>query len=680
MSTRLDCPAAACWQLVLEQSLSADQRAPYEQHLEACPHCQDQIHRADVYATLVRDLGRRLGDPTVVPADPTLLQALQELHSRPAAQESADLSFLQPPARHDLLGMLGPYEVIEVIGQGGMGIVFKAFEPALQRLVAIKVLAPALAGSARARLRFTREAQAAAAIRHEHVVPIYGVSETEGLPYLVMQYIPGGSLQELLDRSGPLALDDVLRLGQQTASGLAAAHARGLIHRDIKPANLLLHGEPGVLTSGVVHAKLTDFGVARAVDDIGLTQSGVVAGTPAYMAPEQARDEPVDQRADLFSLGCVLYAACTGVAPFRGTTTLEVLRQVSEEMPVPLCTLRPEVPAWLEALIDRLLAKDPAERCQSAAEVASELERGGPPSDQAPRTRWPWLLALGGTFLAFLTGFVLLAQQAPEPAPPAGPVEFSHDFRGKALPAELKPLGNEQWLHFEPEGLRITLPADRADLNPVGVVSTFALKGDFELTTTFEILHAEVPQAGWGVGVKLYIEKGPPSREGANIARLARAKDQQILMWDRAIGPPDGSRRFEGRPSSCTAKQGRLRLKRTGAVLHYQWSPDTSGEAFEEVRQAEYGSDDIAIFTLSGTTGRQPCRLDVRLLDLCVRGVASAPAPLPPRRSTWKAWLALLLLILLAAAAGLAAWQSQRARARKARAPAKDATDKTRRS
>src|SRR6185312_14648972 len=160
------------------------------------------------------------------------------------AEEPLDLYFLAPAPRPGLLGMLGEYEVQEVIGQGGFGVVLKGYEPALHRLVAIKVLSPALAGSAVARKRFTRETQAAAAVCHEHVVAVYGVHEQAGLPYLVMQYVAGESLQERLDRTGPLELVDIVRIGLQTAQGLAAAHAQGLIHRDIKPANLLLEGEP----------------------------------------------------------------------------------------------------------------------------------------------------------------------------------------------------------------------------------------------------------------------------------------------------------------------------------------------------------------------------------------------------------------------------------------------------
>src|SRR5262249_51527235 len=192
----------------------------------------------------------------------------------------------------------------------GMGIVLRAFDEKLRRVVAIKVMAAKLATNAAARRRFTREAQAAAAVSHDHIVTIHAVEEEGGLPYQVMQYVSGLSLQQRLDRDGPLELKEILRIGTQTAAGLAAAHARGLIHCDIKPANILLE-------SNVERARITDFGLARAGAEASLTQCGVVAGTPQYMSPEQAEGRPVDHRTDRFSLGRVLYAMCAGRATFR---------------------------------------------------------------------------------------------------------------------------------------------------------------------------------------------------------------------------------------------------------------------------------------------------------------------------------------------------------------------------
>ncbi len=285
----------------------------------------------------------------------------------PLSADAADsLPFLAPSDKPGALGRLGHYEVLDVIGRGGMGVVLRAFDERLHRVVAIKVMAAQLATSATARQRFTREARAAAAVTHDNVVTIHAVEETDGLPYLVMQYVDGASLQERLDRSGPLQLHEVLRIGAQTAAGLAAAHQQGLVHRDIKPANILLE-------NGVERVKLTDFGLARAAADASLTQSGAVAGTPQYMSPEQARGQAVDQRTDLFSLGSVLYALCTGRAPFRAGNGMAVLKRVCEEAPTPIREANPEIPDWLAAIVDRLHAKDPAERFQSAAEVAEML-------------------------------------------------------------------------------------------------------------------------------------------------------------------------------------------------------------------------------------------------------------------------------------------------------------------
>jgi len=185
---------------------------------------------------------------------------------------------------------------------------------------------------------------------------------------LVMEYVPGGSLQDRLDRHGPLALPEILRIGMQTAAGLAAAHAQGLVHRDVKPANILLE-------NGIERVKLTDFGLARAMADASMTQSGLIAGTPHYMAPEQARGESVDHRADLFSLGSTLYAMCTGVPPFRAETPMAVVRRVADDRPRPIRELNPEIPAWLEAIVERLHAKSPGERFASASELADLLGR-----------------------------------------------------------------------------------------------------------------------------------------------------------------------------------------------------------------------------------------------------------------------------------------------------------------
>lgn len=281
-------------------------------------------------------------------------------------EEPDDLHFLQPSTGPDSLGRIGHYEVLEILGRGGFGIVFRALDELLQRVVALKVLAPAIAATSPARRRFLREARASAKIRHENAIQVYDVEE-QPLPYLVMEFIPGETLQQRIDRIGPLEASEIVRIGRQIAEGLAAAHATGLIHRDIKPGNVLIE------TGTHERVRITDFGLARAADDASLTQSGVLAGTPMYMAPEQAKGESLDPRADLFSLGSVMYVMASGRPPFRAATTFAVLKRVVEEEPRSIRDVIPEVPQWLCEIIARLQAKKPEDRFQSAREVADVL-------------------------------------------------------------------------------------------------------------------------------------------------------------------------------------------------------------------------------------------------------------------------------------------------------------------
>src|SRR5262249_3818107 len=290
------------------------------------------------------------------------------------------LDFLVPSEKPGSLGRLGHYEVVEGVGRGGMGVVLRAFDTKLHRVVALKALAPQLGTSSAARQRFVREARAGAAVTHDHIIAIHAVEDAGPVPYLVMQFIDGPTLQKKLDRTGQLPLKEILRIGLQIAEGLAAAHRQGLVHRDVKPANILLE-------NGIERVKITDFGLARAGDDASLTHSGMVAGTPMYMSPEQADGLPVDFRSDLFSLGSVLYTMCTGRPPFRAPSPMAVLKRVCEETPRPIGEINPELPPWLGDLVARLHAKAPADRFSSAREVAdllarhlAELQHGGTPS------------------------------------------------------------------------------------------------------------------------------------------------------------------------------------------------------------------------------------------------------------------------------------------------------------
>jgi serine/threonine protein kinase len=291
---------------------------------------------------------------------------------------AADLSFLAPPSEPGALGRLDHYEVLEVVGRGGMGVVLRARDTKLLRIVALKVLAALVAASSTARQRFLREARAAAAVRDERVVTIYAVCDDATVPYLVMEFIDGCTLEALLRSGGSLEVKEILRIGIEVARGLAAAHQHGLIHRDVKPANILMG-------SAVQHVKLSDFGLARSAGDPSLTDAGIIAGTPLYMAPEQVAGEPIDVRADLFSLGSVLYELCTGQPAFQAATSFAVMRRICDETPRPIRELNPNVPEPLCRLIDRLHAKNPADRPASANEVA-DLLAGLQETISEPRT------------------------------------------------------------------------------------------------------------------------------------------------------------------------------------------------------------------------------------------------------------------------------------------------------
>lgn len=353
------------------QALERESGSPRTAYLdEACGDDADLRQRVEQLLQSHSDAGSFLGQPVlgssltsdVTPGGET------ETHAPDESAGNATIDFLKPSDRPGSLGRLDHYDVMEVVGRGGMGIVLRAFDEKLHRVVALKVMAYEVAGSAAARKRFSREAKAAAAVVHDHIVPIHAIEESGPTPYLVMQFIEGQSLQQKIDAEGSLELKEVLRIGMQIASGLAAAHKQGLVHRDIKPSNILLE-------NGVQRVKITDFGLARAVDDASVSQSGIVAGTPQYMSPEQADGQAVDHRSDLFSLGSVMYAMCTGRPPFRAASTVATLKRVCEDTPRPIRELNPDMPEWLADIIVALHAKRPDERFQSAKDVAVALEQ-----------------------------------------------------------------------------------------------------------------------------------------------------------------------------------------------------------------------------------------------------------------------------------------------------------------
>jgi serine/threonine protein kinase len=454
MSTVTSCPTSADLQQFLLGKLGQGDAGLIEEHLARCESCSKTLHTLpaeDTMVAAVRQAGK--GTPAAIrsPLVSRLIDGIRAsgvVETRPAQDDAAELlKRCHPPQSADELGRFGAYRLRRVIGSGGMAVVFLAEDGQLRRLVALKVLKPSVAARPAARERFLREAQAAAAIRHDNVVAIYAVGEEAGIPYMALEYLEGEPLDALLLREGSLPASEAIAIARQIAEGLAAAHLLGLIHRDIKPANIFLvrdaHSSPdgdafGVTASGSrPHVKVLDFGLARfALDDPQLTQAGTVLGTPAFMSPEQARRETVDRRGDIFSLGSVVYRMCTGFLPFRGTDTMAVLMSLAVDDPEPPHSLNPEIPPALSDLILRMLAKQPADRPGSVAEVINALidiqqpsspsgtqRRSGKPPAVSPRrggtsrSGAPWsgkplitAAAAMGVFLAAIVATVIYIQ------------------------------------------------------------------------------------------------------------------------------------------------------------------------------------------------------------------------------------------------------------------------------
>ncbi|HUY33449.1 MAG TPA: protein kinase [Pirellulales bacterium] len=460
------CPDQEALERLLRGLMAEDETRRLEQHLLECARCCQATRALNVSDTLL-DALRGVSALDGLPGDPDVLEMIDRLKTlrryAPRAAGESILSgdgstdgdawgleeLLDPPQAEGELGRLAGYRVLRLLGAGGMGVVFVAEDPPLSRRVALKVMKRALAAREEHRLRFLREARAAAAIDHPHVVTVHQVGEHRGIPFLVMQLLKGESLDDRLRRlasrraaqaprcqppvhaaqeqdeqgadaprspgrtaeprprlgsadeqgadaprsPGLLPLDECLRIGRETAEALAVAHRQGLVHRDVKPANIWLESPGGWV-------KLVDFGLARVVEDQGhVTHTGEILGTPAFMSPEQARGDAVGPRADLFSLGAVLYRLTTGRQPFQGPSTLAVLTALAIERPTPPRRLNAAIPPAFSDLIVRLLAKKPDERPESAEAVAAAIRaiESRPASehgDALARTHRAWLLLL----------------------------------------------------------------------------------------------------------------------------------------------------------------------------------------------------------------------------------------------------------------------------------------------
>jgi urea transport system substrate-binding protein len=472
--TDTHCPHPSDLRRLLVGELTSEEANRLRNHLLDCLACRqlwDQLKSPIVSAPTPPLLNpaddTNPGQPARPPANSAVTWSSEVALEGPGSERAAapppvawdeaqpTFGFLRPPREADELGWLGSYRITALLGQGGMGFVFDAFDTHLQRRVALKVLKPELAANLSFRERFLQEARAAAALPDEYIITIYQVGLENDVPFLAMKFLHGEALEQRLQREGRLPTREVLRIGREIALGLSAAHERGLIHRDIKPANLWLETPPPEQggTSGtrlsceyLSRVKILDFGLARPIDNSRrLTATGFIVGTPSYLAPEQARGLPLDARCDLFSLGVVLYRMVTGILPFDGPDTLAQLTALAVADPKPIEQIASDVPPGLRNLIHQLLERDPADRpptARAVAEALRALEKDdtipsataslkptpkrlsrAPRSGRRPALRRPWLAA--GFVLLLLGGALALWRnlrlaQADHAAPAAG--------------------------------------------------------------------------------------------------------------------------------------------------------------------------------------------------------------------------------------------------------------------
>jgi hypothetical protein len=574
---------------ILAGTAAEEARASVEQHLDTCALCRSRL---ELLAGSAEDL-RRLesSEATVLtPVTPALEGVIRHFTAVPQdglneptteLDPTGIMQFLKPPQQKGNLGRFGDYEVIEVVAAGGMGIVFKALDTTLNRIVALKVLAPVLVPDARARQRFIREARAAAAIDHHHVVRIFAVGEANELPFIAMEFVKGESLAARLKRDGRLPIEEGIRLGKEIAAGLAAAHARGIVHRDIKPANILIEGEDG-------RVKITDFGLARAVDDTELTRSGFIVGTPEYLSPEQAAGQAVEPRSDLFSLGCLLYAVFTGESPFRAATTLATLRRVADYTPPPARRINTDVPDWLSDLISRLMAKDPATRPATATELIMALEAGarGELGQSGPVLRIRRRAMLAALGASSLLALVLLAT-ARFGSPTGSFIVLGRN--GKALGA-----------HDELEQALAQAPA--------GATVELCWNGEREIKPMSLPAHPLVLRAGRNFR-PVWIHRG----SGTNAALTARAaltlegiEFRNAPSGSPAFSPPEREKEAEQRPGRGLPGISSSFVRSLGPSLHVRrclmehngkLGARFAGIALEEVRECTVRDSEILFET-----------------------------------------------------------------------------------
>lgn len=385
----LACPSADQLRRLAAGLLPNEEAQSLENHVLSCPACVNRLAalesagpaRAEssaIFAFLSQEahvLDRLLSNALGAETDTSALQreaaTSDTADNRAAAAGDPELpeilALFDPPQQPGYLGSFAGYRVVRLLGAGGMGLVFEAEDPRLRRTVALKLLRPRMARVPGTRARLLREAQAGAALQNDHVVSVFDAGEHKSIPFLTMPLLSGKTLDRRLADGAKYDSAGALALARQIALGLAAAHDAGLVHRDLKPANVWIE-------RGSDRAKILDFGIAFSTGEPNLTQEGTIVGTVAYMAPEQAQGLGVDARSDLYSLGCIVYQLLAGKAPYEGSTPQAVLAKLVTSTPQPLQRLNDGIPSSVSRFVERLMARDPADRPVSARQVADEID------------------------------------------------------------------------------------------------------------------------------------------------------------------------------------------------------------------------------------------------------------------------------------------------------------------
>ena len=355
MSLELECPKREELEAFVLGKIADANAADIKSHVAECDSCR----------TVCDSLSF---DTMATPAKFSSIEPDPTLPIRKAVPKEDDFSYLLPPVEPGEMGRLGNYRVLHVLGQGGMGVVFRAEDISLHRPVALKVMRPEMHGNREGWERFLREARVMAQIKHDNLVTIYNAGQEGNVVYFAMELLEGESLDAWRKHGSTTDIAEIVRMALQIAKGLAFIHRKGLIHRDIKPANIWLEKPENRI-------KILNLGLVLPMEaDAKLTATGTVMGTPDFMSPEQARGDPVDARSDLFSLGGVLYYLCTGRKPFAGHTTSAVLMALASETPPSASSLNPQIPEPLSELVMQMLSRDPNKRPASADEVIYRLE------------------------------------------------------------------------------------------------------------------------------------------------------------------------------------------------------------------------------------------------------------------------------------------------------------------